>query len=171
MRKNLTLCLLALCCALVLAVPARAETVIGSCGEGEDDVSWELDDSGRMTISGSGRMKDFNTQEIRFGGNADQVTALVIGPGVTYIGSNAFPGSTALPASRFRAAWERTRFQAAAPLRRFRSQVQASPWAPGRLWTARPSQVSVSRTIWAGWRSGCFPAARPYPPLQFQIRS
>lgn len=80
---------------------AAAETVSGSCG---DNVNWELDEKGTLTISGTGEMSDFHqdyengywitrTPWYEF---ADSILSVVILPGVTHIGSYAFDDCTVL---------------------------------------------------------------------------
>ena len=76
---------LALLC-LIFCAPALAETS-GSCGE---DLTWTLTDSGKLTISGTGPMTDYvGSQYSPFRGNTD-IKQVVIQPGVTTIGDNAF---------------------------------------------------------------------------------
>ncbi|MBR0303017.1 MAG: leucine-rich repeat domain-containing protein, partial [Clostridia bacterium] len=77
------------------AIPAGAVTeYFGTCG---DDLTWVLDDDGTLTISGTGDMYDYTD----FGGNvtgsrppwygcADDISRVVIEPGVTSIGDYAF---------------------------------------------------------------------------------
>ena len=71
----------------------------GTCGVGGNDLTWTLDDSGTLTISGTGAMYDYDT-----GNNdlppwysrRDQIQEVVIGNGVTSIGNDAFYGCTKL---------------------------------------------------------------------------
>ncbi len=73
----------------------------GNCGaEGEQiDVQWSLTASGKLTISGSGRMRDFEEKYIDYLGWAttapwvdfiSKITSIVIEEGVKYIGDYAF---------------------------------------------------------------------------------
>ena len=84
------LCLFLLVSALLLtAAPARAEIVdSGSCGV---NLTWTLDDSGLLTISGSGAMTDYSSsgRETRSPFNSS-VKTVVINSGVTHIGDRAF---------------------------------------------------------------------------------
>lgn len=80
--------LLVTCLMLTLLIPARAEAAVsGTCGQ---DLTWTLDDAGVLTISGTGAMTDY------LGGNApwfdyqNQITAIVLEPGITRIGNYAF---------------------------------------------------------------------------------
>ncbi len=73
-------------------MPAEGAATSGSCGNG---VTWSLSGDGTLTISGSGAMDVFATDDY---GNElspwralrDQVTKIVVQFGVTSIGSNAF---------------------------------------------------------------------------------
>lgn len=60
MKKRILSSLLALCMVLALLPGTTlAASVIysGTCG---DDISWTLDNSGKLTISGTGKMDDFH---------------------------------------------------------------------------------------------------------------
>ena len=73
-----------------LPLQARAETIAtGTCGE---SVIWELIDQGVLTISGTGAMYDYTTSSnpVPWREHRDAITALVIKPGVTYIGAYSF---------------------------------------------------------------------------------
>lgn len=58
----------------------------GSCGK---SITWTLDSDGTMTLTGSGPMYD-GLYEAQWFSNKNQVRSLVIGEGITLIGSNAF---------------------------------------------------------------------------------
>ena len=77
--------------ALLLTVPdAFAADTSGKCG---DNVSWELDDKGTLTVSGEGAMTDYVSEGepvSPFTGLGDAVKAVKIEPGVTSVGDNAF---------------------------------------------------------------------------------
>ncbi len=92
MKRNVVLyaifCVLVLAlCAVVVASPANAATVVdsGTCG---DNLTWTLDSEGTLTISGSGAMEDYGMAKAPW--YQKQITAVVIEPGVTTIGDYAF---------------------------------------------------------------------------------
>lgn len=65
----------------------------GTCGE---NLTWTLDDSGTLTISGTGAMNEYDSwRDSPFDYN-DDITSVVIEEGVTSIGSWAFVGCSAL---------------------------------------------------------------------------
>ena len=78
-----------------LTVAAGAAAVGGVCGT---NVKWSLNNSGTLTISGSGRMQNFDSdidwdvywEEAPWSGYREEITNIVIQPGVTYVGENAF---------------------------------------------------------------------------------
>lgn len=65
----------------------------GSCG---NHLSWTLSDSGVLTVSGVGKMADFDTYDEAemppWHNNMEQIRSVSIGLGVTTIGANAFNG-------------------------------------------------------------------------------
>ena len=64
-----------------------------SCGE---NVTWTLED-GTLTISGTGRMADYNANSpAPWADQADDITAVVVEAGVTTVGGSAFKGCTNL---------------------------------------------------------------------------
>ena len=64
-----------------------------TCGE---NVTWTLED-GTLTISGTGRMTDYNANSpAPWADQADDITAVVVEAGVTTVGSSAFKGCTNL---------------------------------------------------------------------------
>ena len=80
---------------LTLAVPAFAQTGTepaksGTCGE---NLTWEVDGEGVLTISGTGDMDDYM---LKYGvglkpwSRAGQITKLVLNEGITSIGGGAF---------------------------------------------------------------------------------
>ena len=81
-------CLLAALCAFSLA--ANAEIIrSGTCG---DNLTWMLDDSGTLTISGKGAMTTIPWR----GSFSSQIKTVVINDGVTSIMETAFAGCTGL---------------------------------------------------------------------------
>ena len=69
----------------------------GTCGE---NLTWQLDDNGTLTIGGTGAMEDYRVEIIDRGrgisgitpwyGYGESINAVVIEDGVTYIGERAF---------------------------------------------------------------------------------
>ena len=62
----------------------------GSCG---DNLTWKLDNKGTLTISGTGKMKDFfyaGNEKAPWRDYKDKLKKLIIENGVTSIGNNAF---------------------------------------------------------------------------------
>ena len=111
MKKRLISLLVALCMAVTLlpvsAITAWAEDPpkIGNCGATGDgsDVTWQLTENTydsstyTLTIRGSGAMEDYSTSYSRsWNSFCDQITSVVIFPGVTSIGECAFKGFSKL---------------------------------------------------------------------------
>ena len=65
----------------------------GECGE---NVTYTLDDAGTLTISGSGKMDNYNQGDSPWNSKKNSIKKVVIKSGVTYIGRNAFYGLTNL---------------------------------------------------------------------------
>ena len=65
----------------------------GTCGE---NLTWTLDDAGTLTISGTGEMTDWSEGDAPWYKNRTKITTVVIGSGVTSVGSYAFYGCTNL---------------------------------------------------------------------------
>ncbi len=87
-------------------VSAFAETaemtypVTGSCGE---NLTWSLDESGTLTISGTGEMADYTADGGQpWAGYSAQINSLIIENGVTKLGAFAFDGLSALAAVVFK---------------------------------------------------------------------
>ena len=87
---------------LGLVETAYAATVVdsGSCGKNGDNVTWKLTSDGTLTISGTGKMKDYGDN---YGMSvapwyvgSSQVKTVIIEDGVTSIGDRAFDGCTKL---------------------------------------------------------------------------
>ena len=104
MKKRLISLLVALCMAVTLlpvsALTAWAEDPpkSGKCGATGDgsDVTWQLTEN-TLTIRGSGAMEDYSTSYSRpWNSFCDQITSVVIFPGVTSIGECAFKGFSKL---------------------------------------------------------------------------
>ena len=96
MKKKLLIILLAaaaLCALLAVTASAEGETS-GTCGE---DLTWAIDGEGTLTISGTGAMTDYaSSSDSPFHSMLGDIKALVIGEGVTSIGSYAFHSCYAL---------------------------------------------------------------------------
>ena len=68
----------------------------GSCG---DNLTWDYDGSGKLTIDGTGAMNDWGSDgDVPWNGHANDITTIEIHEGVTRIGSYAFHvcGATSL---------------------------------------------------------------------------
>ena len=65
------------------------ETVIAS-GTFGDGLAWRLNDSGTLTISGTGSMPDFEWDNVPWGAYSESITTAKIESGITGIGHNAF---------------------------------------------------------------------------------
>ena len=98
--------LAALTAALMTALPLNYVSVSaadpaptsGQCGDENSDISWEIDEKGALTITGSGRMADFWTETggIQTPWTRSEVTSATIGEGITYVGAYAFCNCGAL---------------------------------------------------------------------------
>ena len=113
MKKRLISLLVALCMAVTLlpvsAITAWAEDPdppkIGNCGATGDGsgVTWQLTENTydsstyTLTISGSGAMEDYSNSLSRpWSSFQQQITSVVISPGITSIGKRAFKGFSKL---------------------------------------------------------------------------
>ena len=75
--------------ALMMAVAMGAWAESGTCGT---NANWELS-NGKLTISGTGKMVSWSSSsKVPWNHYKSQITSLVIGDGVTSIGSYAFMG-------------------------------------------------------------------------------
>lgn len=70
-------------------LPFSAYAASGECGV---NLSWTLDDSGTLTISGSGDMYNFAWHDFPWISQKNKVKKVVVAQGVTSIGDNAFYG-------------------------------------------------------------------------------
>ena len=81
------------------SLTATAGTVIasGSCGANGDNLTWTLDDTGLLTISGTGAMKDYSSSSgTPWYENKNNITKVSVETGVTSIGSFAFSDCSSL---------------------------------------------------------------------------
>lgn len=96
--------LLSLCCPSVYVkagtqdsrqnVPRAGETASGNFGD-DNSWHWVLDDSGTLTITGTGAMPNFETlSSVPWIKKEEDIKKAVIGEGVTSIGDNVFNGWT-----------------------------------------------------------------------------
>ena len=95
MKRTVTLLALlaALCCLFTVSAAAADAPTSGTCGE---NLTWTLDTTGTLTISGTGAMEDFVYYDVRWNGSYSSVKAVVIESGVTTIGNCAFMHFTSL---------------------------------------------------------------------------
>ena len=70
-----------------VAITTNEETASGSCGEA---LTWSLNSAGDLTVSGTGDMADFTATGAPWAEYRDQVKLVIVGQGVTSIGSSAF---------------------------------------------------------------------------------
>ena len=70
-----------------VAITTNEETASGSCGEA---LTWSLNAAGDLTVSGTGDMTDFAATGAPWAEYRDQVKLVIVGQGVTSIGSSAF---------------------------------------------------------------------------------
>ena len=89
--------------ALPLGLVDIAEAAAVSSGQCGDDIRWVLDNRGTLTITGAGAMYDYgyvwNGEEWEgiptpWFGLREQIRKVVVGKGVTYIGTKAFGSCT-----------------------------------------------------------------------------
>ena len=87
-NRLISLMLAALLVVSLFPLSATAADIVdsGTCG---DNLTWTLDSDGLLTISGTGQMADFDWQGSPFYDNS-AIRTVVIEPGVTSIGNNAF---------------------------------------------------------------------------------
>ncbi len=77
-------------------MPMRAEIYSGDCGAQGDNVKWELNtETGELTISGNGEMKDYDYSEAPWC-YVSAILSAQISNGVTSIGNRAFLDCTSL---------------------------------------------------------------------------
>ena len=92
MKKELLRLVFTTCFAMT-AMLASADTVGGLCGiEGDQMVSWELNrDIGLLTISGEGRMADFDDpSEAPWYSYSKSIVHLIVEEGITHISQAGF---------------------------------------------------------------------------------
>lgn len=90
MKRTVTLLALlaALCCLLTVSAAATDAPTSGTCGA---NLTWALDTTGTLTISGTGAMEEYEqVRDVPWYESRDQVKTAVIENGVTDIGDFAF---------------------------------------------------------------------------------
>lgn len=95
MKRTVSLLALlaALCCLFTVSAAAADAPTSGTCGE---NLTWALDTTGTLTISGTGAMEEFDYFGAPWSRNRDSIKTVVIESGVTTIGSRAFYDCTSL---------------------------------------------------------------------------
>ena len=95
--KRRVLCLLLTLCMVLTLLPfgASAASIVdsGSCG---DNVTWVLDSDGKLTISGSGRMANYVSNNRPWESHKSSISSVVIESGVTNISDYAFYAFTGM---------------------------------------------------------------------------
>ena len=98
MKKGIASLFLAAVLAIVLGIVAFADdsTIVasGDCGRYGNNLTWTLDSTGLLTISGQGEMDNFSS--LTWGDKKSDIKTVVIEPGVTSIGAQAFWGCSGL---------------------------------------------------------------------------
>lgn len=89
----LTIALSAICLTLLPMEAIAEEVRSGTCGE---NLTWTLDESGVLTISGTGAMDNYEQFGSPWDSVSSKITSVVIEEGVTSIGSSAFSDSVNL---------------------------------------------------------------------------
>lgn len=97
MRKRICSFVLSLCMLLALLPVSASAAVVdsGTCGATGDgsNLTWTLDDTGLLTISGTGVMKAYSSSPSPWG---TSISSALIKEGVTSIGAYAFQGCNSL---------------------------------------------------------------------------
>mgnify|MGYP004656269215 CR=1 FL=1 len=95
-KRSFRLLTVALCILMFLSVvplTAFAATYSGTCGDSGDNITWELDEAGVLTLKGSGDMASYYySGEIPWNelGITNDIKSIIVGEGITSIGSYAF---------------------------------------------------------------------------------
>lgn len=89
MKKRLLSILLVLLTALTLLPLGALADDNNKCGE---NLTWELDEIGILTISGTGDMYNYSEEPAPWSEYSDIITSITINYGVTSIGTSAFTG-------------------------------------------------------------------------------
>ena len=91
-KKVFAVLTLAFLLAFSIAPAAWAATVAsGECGAQGNNVTWVLDDTGTLTISGTGAMKDYEYENYApWYDSSDKILTIIVKGGITVIGDEAF---------------------------------------------------------------------------------
>ncbi len=90
MKKLIGLFVLMITLVCVLALSASAATVdSGTCG---DDLTWTLNNYGRLTISGTGAMSDYTSGKAPWYSHRLDINVVEFSDGIEHIGRSAFYG-------------------------------------------------------------------------------
>ena len=105
-KSKVLLGLVVLLAMMIFAAPAMAQdnetaNTLATSGKCGDNLTWSIDGSGTLTISGTGEMYDFSNtlgseNPSPWRDQAGSIKKIVIEEGVTSIGKNAFGSSTYL---------------------------------------------------------------------------
>ena len=90
MKRKITILTIAFLSSVLMCANAFA-AASGRCG---DSIKWTLDDSGNLTLSGSGEMWNYNYGDSPF--KYYGIKTVTIGDGITSIGDYAFMGCTGM---------------------------------------------------------------------------
>ena len=90
MKRKITILTIAFLSSMLMYANAFAAAT-GRCG---DSITWTLDDSGNLTLSGSGEMWNYDYRNPPFEGC--EIKTVTIGDGITSIGESAFYGCSGL---------------------------------------------------------------------------
>lgn len=101
LKGSFLILILTLLLAVTLSFTAFADPISGTCGS--SGVTYEIGDNQTLTISGSGVMPDYYTNDMPWASYSSSILNIVITDGVTSLGDNAFVNVQAdevtLPAS------------------------------------------------------------------------
>ena len=90
MKRKITILTIAFLSSVLMCANAFAAAT-GRCG---DSITWTLDDSGNLTLSGSGEMWNNGYDDSPFKDSG--IKTVTIGDGITSIGGNAFEGCSGM---------------------------------------------------------------------------
>ena len=89
--KALSFCLLALAVvSLILLTPTKADAATVASGTCGDNLTWVLDNTGTLTISGTGPMYDYSGSAEPWSSYRTSISVVTVNEGVTSIGGSVF---------------------------------------------------------------------------------